>query len=298
MVWSKTRDDEWQRDYGGDRWNGRMHLPCAQCMFGACPTGRGTYTKADGMRVEGVVDTEATKPGRVVFSGHVKTTKPDGSRYEGDMLRNKHEGQGEFTSRAASATYVRSHTTTVCAKMVRYKGAWKEDLAHGQGVMEYFGTQAKSGAKRASNGGAAGKDDDKCIWRFVGKFVHGCPTSGTLETGDGETYNAEFDGKAKGGEFAAWYWAPKTDAQRVGGRLVDVPTGSEEFRAVCTQFKKSMPEAADKIERVENDHLRLLYNVEVAAMRARMQARSDHDQTSPQAVDMWAFHAPGCKSVG
>jgi hypothetical protein len=164
--------------------------------------------------------------------------------------------------------------------------------------MEYFGTQAKSGAKRASNGGAAGKDDDKCIWRFVGKFVHGCPTSGTLETGDGETYNAEFDGKAKGGEFAAWYWAPKTDAQRVGGRLVDVPTGSEEFRAVCTQFKKSMPEAADKIERVENDHLRLLYNVEVAAMRARMQARSDHDQTSPQAVDMWAFHAPGCKSVG
>lgn len=274
-----------------------MHLPCAQCMSGASPTGHGTYTKADGMRVEGVVDTEATKPGRVVFSGHVKTTKPDGSRYEGGMLCNKHEGQGEFTSTAASATYVRSHNTTVCAKMVQYKGAWKQGLAHGQGVMEYFGAQDKSGAKRASNGAAAGKDDDKCIWRFAGKFAHGCPTSGMLETGDGKTYNAEFDGKAKGGEFAAWYWAPKTDAQRVGGRLVDVTTGSEEYRAVCTEFQKSMREAVDRIERVENDHLRMLYSLEVVAMRARMQARSDRDKTSAQAVDMWAFHAPGCSSV-
>lgn len=297
-----------------------MHLPCAQCMFGASPTGRGTYTKADGTRVEGVVDTEATKPGRVVFSGHVKMTKPTGWRYEGDMLRSKREGtgkhvnsagdeyegewrndklegQGEFTSSAASATYVRSHGTTVRAKMVRYKGAWKEGLAHGQGVMEYFGAKGKSGAKRASTGDAAGKDDDGCIWRFVGKFVRGCPASGTLETGDGETYNAEFDGKAKGGDFAAWYWTPKTDAQRVGGRLVGVPTGSEEFRAVRTEFQKSMQEAVDRIERVENDHLRLLYSVEVHAMRARMQARSNDGKTSAEAVDMWAFHAPGCASV-
>lgn len=297
-----------------------MHVPCAQCMFGASPTGRGTYTKANGMRVDGDVDTEATKPGRVVFSGHVKTTEPDGSRYEGGMLRDKregtgkhvnsvgeeyegewrhdkHEGQGGFTSRAASATYVRSHGTTVCAKMVRYKGAWKEGLAHGQGALEYFGAQGKSGAKRTSNGAAAGKDDDRCIWRFVGTFAHGCPASGTLQTGDEETYDAEFDGKAKGGDFAAWYWAPKTDAQRIGGRLVDVPTGSEEFRAVCAEFKKSMREAVDSIERVENDHLRLLYSVEVAGMRARMQARPDHDKSSAQAVDMPAFHAPGSGSV-
>jgi len=320
VVWSETRDGEWQRGDGGDRWEGRMHLPCAQCMFGASPTGRGTYTKADGTRVEGVVDTEAAKPGRVLFSGHVKITKPSGWRYEGAMLRSKREGTGkhvnsageeyegewrndklegqaEFTSRAASATFVPSHGTTVCAKMVWYKGACKEGLAHGQGVMEYFGAQGKSGAKRASNGAAAGKDDDRCIWRFVGKFVHGCPASGTLETGDGETYNAEFEGTAKGGDFAAWYWAPKTDAQRVGGRLVDVPRGCEEFRAVCTEFKKSMPEAVDRIERVENDHLRLLYSVEVDAMRARMQARSDHGKTSAQAVDMWVFHAPGRRSV-
>jgi len=127
--------------------------------------------------------------------------------------------------------------------------------------------------------------------------VHGCPASGTLETGDGETYNAEFDGKAKGGDFAAWYWAPKTDAQRVGGRLVCVPTGSEEFRAVRTEFRKSMQEAVDRIERVENDHLRLLYSIEVHAMRARMQARSNDGKTSAEAVDMWAFHAPGCASV-
>lgn len=267
-----------------------MHLPCALCMFGASPTGRGTYTKADGIRVHGVVDTEATKPGRVVFSGHVKTTKPDGEEYEGEWRDDKLEGQGGYTSTAASATYVRSHGTTVCAKLVRYKGACKEGLAHGQGVMEYFGTQDKSGAKRASN-------DDRCIWRFAGTFVHGCPASGTLETGDGETYNAEFDGKAKGGDFAAWYWAPKTDAPRVGGRLVDVPVGSEEYRAVCTEFRKSMLDVVNKIERVENDHLRVLYSVEVDAMRARMQARSGRDKTSAQAVDMWAFHAPGSASV-
>lgn len=293
-----------------------MHVPCDQCMFGASPTGSGKYTQVNGMSVEGVVDTEASKPGRVEFSGHVKTSKPDGSRYEGGMLRNKregtgkhvnsigevyegewrndkHEGQGEFTSQAASATYVRSHRTNVCAKLVRYKGAWKQGLAHGQGAMEYFGSDSKSGAKHGSNGAAAGKDDERCIWRFVGKFAKGCPASGTLETGDGETYEAEFDGKAKGGDFAAWYWAPKPDTQRIGGTLVDVPTGSEEFRAVSTEFHESMRAAVDSIQRVENDHLRLLYSVEVAGMRARMQARPDHDKSSAQAVDMWAFHGPG-----
>ncbi len=297
-----------------------MHFPCDQCMFGASPTGRGTYTQANGMRVEGVVDTEATKHECVMFSGHVKTTKPDGSRYEGGMLRNKREGtgkhvnsvgevyegewrndkregQGEFTSQAASATCLRSHGTNLYAKMVRYKGAWKEGLPHGQGAMEYFGSESKSGAKGGSNGAAAGKDDKKWMRRFVGEFVEDCPTSGTLETGDGETYEVEFDGKAKAGDFAAWYWAPKTDAQRIGGRLVDVATGSEEFRAVCTEFHKTMQQAVASIQRVENDHLRLLYSVEVAGMQARMQARPDHDKSSEQAVDMWAFHGPGAKSV-
>lgn len=290
-----------------------MHVPCALCTFGVSPTGRGTYTQANGMLVEGEVDTEATKHGRVVFSGHVKTTEPDGSRYEGGVLHDKRhgtgkhvnsvgeeyegewrhdkqEGQGEFTSRASSATYVRSHAKTVCARLVRLEGEWKEGLLHGQGVIEYFGAKDKSGA-------AGGNDDDKCIRRFVGKCVDGFPASGKLETGDGETYDVEFDGNTKAGDFAAWYWAPKTDAQRVGGRLVDVPKGSEEFRAVWTEFQKSMREAVVSIQRVENDHLRLLYSVEVAGMRARMQARPDHDKSSAQAVDMWAFHAPGSGSV-
>ena len=319
-VWSKTRDGEWQRGDGAERWDGRMRFPCDQCMFGASPTGPGTYTQANGMKVEGVVDTEATKHECVVFSGHVKTTKPDGSWYEGGMVRNKREGtgkhvnsvgevyegewrndkregQGEFTSQAASATCLRSHGKNVYAKMVRYKGAWKEGLPHGRGDMEYFRSESKSGAKGESNGAAAGKDNERYIRRFEGKFVHGCPTSGTLETGDGERYDAEFDGKAKGGDFAAWYWAPKTDAQRIGGRLVDVPKGCEEYRAVCTEFHKSMRAAVVRIQRVENEHLRLLYSVEVAGMQARMQARPDHDKSSEQAVDMWAFHGPGAKSV-
>lgn len=315
-----TRDGEWQRGDGVDQWEGRMHFPCDQCMFGVSPTGRGTYTQPNGVRVEGVVDTEDMKHECVMFSGHVKTTKPDGSWYQGGMQRNKREGtgkhvnsvgevyegewrndklegQGEFTSQAASATCVRFHGTNVNAKMVRYKGAWKQGLAHGQGAMEYFGSESKSGAKRGSNGAAAGKDDERCIRRFVGKFVDGCPTSGTLETGDGETYDAEFDDKAKGGDFAAWYWAPKPDAQTIGGRLEDVPTGSEEFRAVSAEFHKSMRQKVNSIQRVKNHHLRLLYSVEVAGMRARMQARPDHDKSSEQAVDMWAFHAPGSQSV-
>ena len=281
----------WVEPLSGDTWTGG--LSCGM------PSGFGEYVFADtGLRVTGIVSGQTQ--GSLVFSGEGSIQWSDGSTYTGTLQRSTFEGTGRFrwangdeycgewsaSMRQGRGVFVTKEFQLLSipavgngehAQSCRFEGDWKQDLMHGRGKQEFFG--AHDGAWRSFllERDEQRVEEPKVVRSFEGEFIKGFPIKGRLVTNTSsgretitpprEIYeNVQFDGATSAGDFAVWYWEGDSQGDERGSLLIDVERGREEYRAMLAQFLKTMPWMKGKeikIERVKNDELRLMYDLQV-----------------------------------
>ena len=305
-----ARAHEWRHSETGDTWRGSLRH--------ALPFGEGTYVFANsGLQVQGSVHGDME---HLVFSGRGVMEWPDGSRFGGELHESKFDGCGRFAwangdiydgawrggqrhgcgtleSWQASLLEVHAVKHGKCAHSMRYKGEWANDLMEGNGVIEYF--EAPESTWRQFLHGDQDADvaatHGRLLRRFTGCFKKGFPTIGTLQTEWEDFVEVHFDGATHAGDFATWYWAGSASADARGTALVDLDSTGEEFRAASSRFTASMP-APDlqiaKIQRVQNDDRRAMYDLQRRALEKKVTAPPRSMIWNSRTMERWAFHAP------
>lgn len=204
------------------------------------------------------------------FHGQGRHVWNDGCEYVGAWKEGKREGQG-FCSFADGSSY---------------DGQWAEDMLHGSGVLSIPGNKT-----------------------FSGEFFKGFPTKGSLkmESGLKEAYPlVTYNGRtAVGGDPQWWHAQPWSPA---APRLEPLDPDSAEFRFVSTKFLNDFagsvchhqgvghPGQIVKIERVQNEPLRVMYETKAEVVRNKCK-RSNYagPALASETFDpeRWLFHSPG-----
>jgi hypothetical protein len=312
--WRHTASrDEWD---GGFRRDGDHHVPF----------GDGNYLFANtGLQVSGTVHGNME---RLEFSGHGVMEWPDGSHYKGQLSESTFDGKGRFTwsngdvydgvwrdgkrhafgifeTQQAPLTGLEATQKGCYAHLMRYAGEWVDDLMQGNGEIQYFDAPGKhedigERVADAEANGHALPAHGKLLRKFTGAFKGGLPTVGKLQTPSECFDEVKFDGASDAGSLATWYWAPSPSGCARGGVLVDLDPLGEEYRAACSRFMASMPPidiGILKIQRVQNDDLRCIYDLQQRALEKRVTGAPRFLAWNTHTMERLAFHAPVCDFV-
>ena len=146
--------------------------------------------------------------------------------------------------------------------------------------------------------------DRELLRRFEGLFKEGFPTSGSLLTRSlvpasdyTETFSqVHFDGATQAGNFATWYWTGSDTAEQRGSSLVELSVDGEEHASVASRFLLSMKAVSgikiDSIQRVENNDMRVIYDMQRRVIEKKVTAPPRSSPWNPATMERWAFHAP------
>ena len=313
---------KWRHTASGDEWDGGFRMDGDDHV----PFGDGNYLFANtGLQVSGTVHGNME---RLVFSGHGVMEWPDGSRYEGQLSESMFDGKGRFTwsngdvydgvwregkrqafgifeTRQAEFTGLEAMCNGCYAHSMRYAGEWVDDLMHGNGEIQYFDAPGKHEdiGERVADAEATGHAlpaRGNVLRKFTGAFKGGLPTVGKLQTPSESFDEVKFDGASYAGSMATWYWAPSPSGCARGGVLVDLDPLGEEYRAACSRFMASMPPidiSILKIQRVQNDDLRCIYDLQQRALEKRVTGAPRFLAWNTRTMKRLAFHAPVCDFV-
>lgn len=302
----------WRHVETGDTWEGDL-----SAAVPPVPLGEGKYVFAStGLQVTGIVHGDMQ---HLVFNGNGVMQWPDGSRYVGNLKDSKFDGRGRFAwanggtydgawhegRRQGHGTFethdaaflaLEAEGKNAFAHSMCYAGEWSNDLMEGDGVIQYFGApeaseDALQDPWRNSN------QRGPLLRRFTGVFKKGLPTVGELKTQDECFDKVAFHGATDAGCFATWYWAPSPAGYARGGVLVDLDARGEEYRAVCSRFTASMPSPDIRIahiQRVQNDDLRCIYDVQRNALEKKVTRPPRSSTWNTHTMERFAFHAPVC----
>jgi len=305
----------WRHVDTGDTWEGNLSVAPRPVPFG-----EGTYVFAStGLQVTGSVHGDMEN---LVFSGHGVMQWPDGSRYDGNLTDSKFNGRGTFAwanggtykggwhagrrqgygtfeTRDASFLALEAEGPYTFAHLMCYAGEWANDLIEGDGQIQYFGAPVVSEDAlqhpwHAEDGAEDSNHRGPLLRRFTGVFKKGLPTVGELKT-QYECFNVVFDGATDAGRFATWYWTPSPACDARGGMLVDLDARGEEYRAVCSRFTASMPSpdiSIAKIQRVQNDDLRCIYDRQRNMLEKKVTRPPRSSTWNTHTMEGFAFHGP------
>jgi hypothetical protein len=146
--------------------------------------------------------------------------------------------------------------------------------------------------------------DRELLRRFEGLFKEGFPTSGSLRTrslvpasDSTETFSqVHFDGATQAGKFATWYWTGSDTGEQRGSSLVELSVDGEEHASVASRFFLSMKAVSgikiDSIQRVENNDMRVIYDMQRRVIEKKVTAPPRSSPWNPATMERWAFHAP------
>ena len=307
-------DEEWMPDPSGTGWLSRRGDLWSGDVVAGLPFGDGAMTFADSLvLVNGRIVMQSLRTDHRSFKGQCSVKWPTGSSFAGMVSGSFFEGQGTFcgangdrytgewihsrrhgrgTLWSTDAVQLDLPASSSRAKMMRYEGEWVENMMHGNGVIEYFGDI----------------DDEivenPVVRRFVGRFFKGFPTEGSLQNTREIFDNVCFDGATHAGDFAVWYWAGDSSGDahmspQNPNTLMHLSESGEEYRMAEAQIRKSLS-ASDlpiqSIQRVQNDELRICYDMQRRSLIKKVEARSKdlaRSSWDPHTMERWAFHAPG-----
>ena len=256
------------------------------------------------------------------FEGQGTFCGANGDRYTGEWIQSRRHGRGVLWS--TDAVQLDLPASSSRAKMMRYEGEWVENMMHGNGVIEYFGDTDDEIIAATMTGALIGDsvqtvtdpnigpaqisttfgDSRPVVRRFAGRFFKGFPTEGSLQNTREIFDNVCFDGATHAGDFAVWYWAGDSSGDahmspQNPNNLMHLSESGEEYRMAEAQIRKSLS-ASDlqiqSIQRVQNDELRICYDMQRRSLIKKVEARSKdlaRSSWDPHTMERWAFHAPG-----
>jgi len=256
------------------------------------------------------------------FSGSGTFKWANGDQYEGQWKVSKRHGKGTYLCMDPDAASLRLAAIGEGerADSSKYNGDWVDDLMNGRGEIEYYNASLDGFLKESEEEGEKSHGieyTNRVVRRFVGDFKKGFPVAGSLET-DACWHSSHclgvprasrkreyferviFDGNTHAGGFAVWYWVANADDESRGSCLIDIDANCEEYRAVVTQFAKSMPTLTlmiSSIQRVQNHNLRLIFDLQRRALEKKVEAPPRSRPWNPSTMERWAFHAPVRMSV-
>ena len=300
----------WLHSRSGDTWSGNVDE--------GLPHGEGRYVFADSrLEVKGKIHGDSLDA--LAFSGQGFMKWPDGSSFEGTLTGSQFEGRGTFcwangdrydgewiqSKRHGIGTMWSADPSRLDlpaaagsrAHLMRYEGEWADNVMHGKGVIEFFGfvpgTSTLNLADHENLLMYAKRQP--VIRRFAGTFIKGFPTCGSLQTREESFARVCFDGTTLAGDYPIWYWAGNASGNLRGSTLVQLAESGEEYRMAEAQVRKSMS-ASDltiqSIHRVQNDELRICYDMQRRSLEKKVLARSGRSWNT-RTMERWAFHAPG-----
>jgi hypothetical protein len=183
-----------------------------------------------------------------------------------------------------------------------YEGEWENDLMHGNGLIKYYGQpeERRSVGEDTEKGEGAGGKHGRVLRTFRGQFEKGFPVQGELKTETEYFASVQYDRFTLPLNFATWYWIPDENSNATGTRLVQLEATSEEFKAVLHECRKSMPTLHPSdvvsIERVQNNDLRSMYNLQLRNIEKKV-TKPPRSWQWTNTMEGWGFHAPVCRDA-